>query len=73
MSKKVWVRECKNCSFNNPKDASRCNRCGQVMVESGFLSATYHFESKWACPKCSTLNYADNKTCASCLWKEGWF
>lgn len=73
MSKKIWVRECKKCSYKNPNDASRCNSCGQEMVESGFFSATYHFEKKWACPKCSTLNFSDNKTCASCLWKEGWF
>lgn len=70
MAKKIWVKICNDCGYKNPEDASKCNSCGEELWKGNFLGlGKNNHIRKWACPKCSTLNFEENKTCASCLWK----
>jgi hypothetical protein len=67
-----WVRTCVQCGFNNPEDATMCNKCRTKFLDSGFFGSSYNSNSylRWLCNTCGTLNNAGNNTCAGCFKKK---
>lgn len=70
-----WVRTCVQCGFNNPEDATMCNKCRTKFLDSGFFGSSYNSNSylRWLCNTCGTLNNAGNNTCAGCFKKKQFF
>lgn len=62
----TWVRTCKACGHDNPENAKRCNSCAKNLTGG----MTDRYIRRWACPKCSTLNMADNTACL-CSFTKG--
>lgn len=70
------IRTCKRCYFDNPGEASKCNKCGNSFERKGPMGFyidnenTNNFEYRWVCPKCSAKNMWGNRQCHNCDYEE---
>jgi hypothetical protein len=54
MSKKIWIKTCKNCGCDTYGEASKCCGCAKDLTD---------YISQWVCPSCNTVNHKDNGKC----------